>query len=88
MLIDVTGLDELLETGWLEEIDPERVPDGPEFGYLLKEGAPPDVREKFDYWKALIEWDHNNMVMGVTSMIEAAGGVIGKDGCVRYPDNE
>ena len=59
-------LDALIATGWLEEKTPGLVPRDGKFGFILKDGAPSDVKEKFEYWRDLVEWEHENMVMGAT----------------------
>jgi hypothetical protein len=63
MAIDYRVCKELLESGWMVDLaaDDDDVPDDLIFSYVLKEGAPKDIREKFDDWKDAFEWERDHL---------------------------
>ena len=63
-MLDPKALDDLLETGWLEDSTSDgTIPRDGSFAWKLKDGAPEEVKKQFEEYKALSEWEYENMMM-------------------------
>lgn len=63
MAIDYRICEELLESGWMIDLsaDDDDVPDDLVFSYVLKDGAPKEIREKFEGWRNAFEWERDHL---------------------------